>query len=452
MGGTLDWRMVAQNRTRTKTGLVVPQQTCALAVVAADTIHGIPSLIIRSPDRSDISSCLLPNKVTMTSTACCFRSCPSSAINPKADSWMRIRLDIHDGTTPEDRKQWPIFVDENTGMGAFHQTCWERVRSEHCRKRSKLARLIRQADDTAELFDGSTQVQAKAVELAQLIRQSKHLVVFTGAGVSTAAGIGDFRGLFGQWTQDDMATPTTENADQDDVPYEDLRPTLAHEALHWLMEQGTLKYIVTQNCDGLHRLSGVPGTHVSELHGNIFIEYCRTCGVEFERNKDVCDDQASLYYEELEEHGSTYQRKPTAIQCPQCRLTHETQRKCPSCKMPLHDTIINFGDDLRESQLLTAREQSKAADLILVLGSTLMVTPAANLCKTRRRDQRLVICNRQETAHDDRASLRVHGDCDEFMAGVLKELMGEASYHEWIVGRAERRRGYDVKRGRKRRR
>lgn len=388
-------------------------------------------------------------RTTMSTFACCSRSCRSVVVDPQLDAWVRVRLDIHNGTTQSsDRRQWPMHVHEGTGVASLHQTCWETLQQEHARGRSKFGRLLQQARDTAEFFDCRDQIQARAVTLAHLLQDARHAVVFTGAGISTAAGIGDFRGLFGQWTEHDMTGPDNDgNDDGSGVPYEHLRPTLAHEALCWLVQNGMLKYVVTQNCDGLHRMSGIPAAQLSELHGNIFVEYCRQCGTEFERHKDVCDDAASLYFEELEEHGHTNRRKPKAVQCPNCRLTHQTRRKCPSCKKPLHDTIINFGDDLRVSELAPAREQTKKADLILVLGSTLTVTPAAHLCKTR---ERLVICNRQETARDSFATLRVHGDCDGFMAGVLKELMGEVSYKEWVDARKERMKTYDKLRNQKR--
>lgn len=400
---------------------------------------------------------------TTASHTCCFRSCRNKAIDADHDAWLRVRLDIHNGTTAQDRRQWPIEVHDQTGVATLHQTCWDFVCTEHGRlikrQTSKLGKLLRESSETAEFFDGHANVRQKAVQLAQILREAQHAVAFTGAGISTSAGIGDFRGLFGQWTEGDLTQAATKSGDDYDdvdddvgVPYEDLRPTLAHEALYWLMERGMLKHVITQNCDGLHRLSGISGDHVSELHGNVFIEYCRTCQTEFERPKCVSDDDASLYYEEMEEHGFSYMRKPKAAQCPQCRLTHQTKRKCPTCRKPLHDTIINFGDDLRESQFGPALEHSKAADVMLVLGSTLRVTPASDLCKPttsrRRRTNpiRLAICNRQETEHDDLASLRIHGDCDELMAGVLKELMGgEEAYQEWLDKRAERLATYDKK-------
>lgn len=384
-------------------------------------------------------------------------------IDSDHDAWLRVRLDIHNGTTAKDRQLWPLAVHQQTGVAQLHQDCWELLMSQNGRKRTTFAKQLNQAADTAEFFDSQVNMSEKAIRVAQILRQAKHAIAFTGAGISTAAGIGDFRGIFGQWTQDDLVLQPggipndNEKDNRDDVLYEDLRPTLAHEALHWLMEHGMLNHVTTQNCDGLHRLSGIPADQLSELHGNVFIEYCRQCNTEYERNKCVGDDEASLYYEEIQEHGYSSIKKPKASQCPQCRLTHETKRKCTTCKKPLYDTIINFGDDLRHSQYDLAAQQSQAADVILVLGSTLRVTPAANLCEPSRRSRRdpsprLVICNRQETAQATKPNtLRVHGDCDQLMMGVLKELMDDVGYQEWLAKRSQRLEAYDKVRGNRKR-
>ena len=97
---------------------------------------------------------------------------------------------------------------------------------------------------------------------------------------------------------------------------------------------GLLKHIISQNGDGLHRLSGIPAENLSELHGNVFIEKCEKCGTRFERPFYVLDDHASLYYEELDDFGSTTLKKPRhAKQCELCGLCHRTGRKCTKKKV-----------------------------------------------------------------------------------------------------------------------
>lgn len=116
---------------------------------------------------------------------------------------------------------------------------------------------------------------------------------------------------------------------EDGVPYEKLRPTYTHEALNKLRENGYLKYIISQNGDGLHLLSGIPANQISELHGNVFIEVCEKCEKQYYRKFYVMDDAGSQYFEELEDYGETSVKKPKhAKKCDLCGLSHRTGRKC----------------------------------------------------------------------------------------------------------------------------
>jgi mono-ADP-ribosyltransferase sirtuin 6 len=186
-----------------------------------------------------------------------------------------------------------------------------------------------------------------------------------------------------------------------------------------MVMQGMIEHVVAQNCDGLHRLSGIPSNQLSELHGNTFVEFCRNCGTEYERSFDAENHKASEYYEALE-NGSLRQSKKwrgveMTEQCTECRLSHQTVRTSHVCPdfPSLNDAIINFGDSLRDNQIDPAIEHCRQADVIIVLGSTLQVTPAANLC--RNKEQKLVICNRQTTQLDSRAAVRAFADCDAFV-------------------------------------
>ena len=120
-----------------------------------------------------------------------------------------------------------------------------------------------------------------------------------------------------------------DETEEDGVPYESLRPTYTHEALNKLMTDGYVKYIISQNGDGLHGLSGIPSDKISELHGNVFLEVCEKCKREYYRPYYVMDDTGSLYFEELEDYGKTDIVKPKyAVKCKMCRLSHRTGRKC----------------------------------------------------------------------------------------------------------------------------
>lgn len=116
---------------------------------------------------------------------------------------------------------------------------------------------------------------------------------------------------------------------EESVDYEHLRPTYTHEALNLLLEKGLMHYVVSQNCDGLHLLSGLPPDRISELHGNVFVEKCPKCEKRYSRNFYVLHDEASQYYEELADFGETEVVKPSfAIKCKLCGLCHRTGRRC----------------------------------------------------------------------------------------------------------------------------
>ncbi|ESO94511.1 hypothetical protein LOTGIDRAFT_118322 [Lottia gigantea] len=227
--------------------------------------------------------------------------------------------------------------------------------------------LVKEAAKTVEFFDSTDKIQTEASKVAELIRNSQHCVCFTGAGISTSAGIGDYRGKSGKWTQQD----------QEKITNSDLRPTYTHEALHKLIDMGLIKYIISQNGDGLHILSQVPPDKISELHGNVFIEKCELCGQRYERSSEI--------------------KKPAhAKQCHLCGLSHRTSRRCTEkgCKGYLIDTIINFKDNLEDEIYKKAEDHASKSDVMLCLGTTLLVSPANELVEMTREPQTIVICNR----------------------------------------------------------
>lgn len=139
-------------------------------------------------------------------------------------------------------------------------------------------------DNITEYNDEKTVLNESIIKLAGLVKSSKHFIVFTGAGISTSAGINDFRGPNGVWTCKAKGIPV-----QSGIPITQASPSYAHMALVKLMEEGVLKYVVSQNIDGLHRRSGIGKTHISELHGNCYREVCWSCDNEYLRTYDVGD-------------------------------------------------------------------------------------------------------------------------------------------------------------------
>ncbi|KAF4957026.1 hypothetical protein FGADI_3440 [Fusarium gaditjirri] len=231
-------------------------------------------------------------------------------------------------------------------------------------------------------------IDKQADEIVSLIKKSKHFIVFTG--------IPDFRGPEGAWTLRAQGRARTGKA----TSTLQAIPTPTHMALVELQNQGVLKYLVSQNCDGLHRRSGILRDRISELHGNSNRECCKDCGKEYIR-----DFRAIASYEK-----SVHD--------------HRTGRKCTACGGNLVDTIINFGELLPEEPLKLARGHAKKADLCIALGSSLSVPPASGIPETcgKSRKSKLIICNLQETFMEGLADMHIWAESDALMTRVMERL------------------------------
>ncbi|KAF5892490.1 NAD-dependent protein deacetylase sirtuin-7 [Clarias magur] len=250
-----------------------------------------------------------------------------------------------------------------------------------------------------ELYDGEEDLRTKVKQLAEAMRQARHVVVYTGAGISTAASIPDYRGPNGVWTQLQKGRAVRHS----DLSEAD--PTLTHMCIQMLHKVKMVQHVVSQNCDGLHLRSGLPRHALSELHGNMFIEMCVSCSPvrEVIRLFDVTER--------------------TALH------RHATGRRCPQCRGELRDTIVHFGERGTLEQPLNwkgAAEAAEQADLILCLGSSLKVLKkyACLWCmkKTAAKRPKLYIVNLQWTPKDDSATLKIHGKCDDVMQLLMEEL------------------------------
>nr|XP_033817110.1 NAD-dependent protein deacetylase sirtuin-7 isoform X2 [Geotrypetes seraphini] len=263
---------------------------------------------------------------------------------------------------------------------------WRNQRCESLRRRQE------------EVFDEPETLRKKVWELASAVQSAKHLVVYTGAGISTAASIPDYRGPNGVWTllHKGKSTCTSDLSDAE--------PTLTHMAIAQLHACKLVQHVVSQNCDGLHLRSGLSRAAISELHGNMYIEVCTSCSPnrEYIRLFDVTE-RTGLH-------------------------RHLTGRKCCHCAGDLRDTIVHFGERGILAQPLNwaaAVEAAEKADMILCLGSSLKVLKKYHclwcMNKPRSRRPKLYIVNLQWTPKDDMAVLKIHGKCDD----VLRLLIGE---------------------------
>ncbi|XP_058138070.1 NAD-dependent protein deacylase sirtuin-6 isoform X2 [Dasypus novemcinctus] len=248
-----------------------------------------------------------------------------------------------------------------------------------------------------EIFDPPEELERKVRELAQLVWRASYVVFHTGAGISTASGIPDFRGPHGVWTMEERGL-----APKFDTTFENARPTRTHMALVQLERVGLLHFLVSQNVDGLHVRSGFPRDKLAELHGNMFIEECVKCKTQYVRDTVV----------------GSMGLKPTGRLC-----TVAKARGLRACRGELRDTILDWEDALPARDLALADEASRSADLSITLGTSLQIRPSGNLpLATKRRGGRLVIVNLQPTKHDRHADLRIHGYVDEVMGQLLEHL------------------------------
>lgn len=248
-----------------------------------------------------------------------------------------------------------------------------------------------------ENFDPPEELERKVLELAEMIRNARNVVFHTGAGISTSVGIPDFRGPNGVWTMEEKGlTPRF------DTTFEEARPSSTHLALLALQRSGSLKYLVSQNVDGLHVRSGFPRDLLSELHGNMFVEECIKCGKQYVRDAVV----------------GTMGLKPTGRLCDVPK-----SRGLRACRGKLRDTILDWEDSLPDRDLNRADEACRSADLAVTLGTSLQIKPSGNLpLLTKRNGGRLAIVNLQPTKHDKHADLRIHGYVDDVMTKLMKHL------------------------------
>lgn len=363
------------------------------------------------------------------------------------------RTDVRAYSVQEsEKKEFKVNWDEN-GMAMFHIACWNvlyRSASARTPERTSIVLtemekdMICEAAKTAETHNSYQFIKDEGKRIAELLKQSNHCLAFTGAGISTAAGIGDFRGINGKWTTQEKVKQYGQRGVSNTRGHNmlDLRPTYTHEALLKLTDLGYIKYLISQNTDGLHRLSGIPESKISELHGNAFMEKCEKCGNRYEWCRQV-----------------RRRAEVPANTCERCGINHRTGGICQDkqCGGYLMNTIINFGDYLEDDVLGSAKHHAKRADLVLALGTTLQVSPANSLVEMGQKPTRLVICNRQSTPYDtvckkmdengtSTLGSRVFGDCDKLMSEIMRNVLPKEELQEWEGGREERLTAYDLKR------
>jgi NAD-dependent deacetylase len=246
--------------------------------------------------------------------------------------------------------------------------------------------------------------QKAVARIAQLLAESKRAIAFTGAGISTESGIADFRSPGGIWSKYQPVFYRDFLASEDarrqywkmkKEGYHELKmakPNDGHRALARLEAAGLLIAVITQNIDGLHQDAG--SRRVLELHGTSRYCLCLNCNARF--NPDEIQ-----------------QRMESGVEIP----------LCDHCGGLLKSATVSFGQSLPADVLTEAFDLSMSTDLVLALGSSLVVEPAASIpLQAKNSGARLVIINRTETPLDNLADVAVHQSIGETLSLVAKQL------------------------------
>jgi NAD-dependent deacetylase len=240
------------------------------------------------------------------------------------------------------------------------------------------------------------------------------ICVLTGAGISTASGISDFRGPDGVWTKDPEAErrSTYERWVTDPelrketwsrrvaTRHERPSPNAGHVALVELEATGRLDTLVTQNIDGLHRDAGTDPTRLVEIHGTSREVVCLTCGAR---------DPIEVVLDRVQSGEAI----------PDCQRDHAGT----ACGGILKSATISFGQSLVAADLDRAERAARGCDLLLAVGSTLAVFPIAGIVPlARAHGATLVVVNRGPTAMDDLAEVRLEGACETLLPRLVEGL------------------------------
>lgn len=243
-------------------------------------------------------------------------------------------------------------------------------------------------------------------KVVRLIVNAKRIVVFVGAGMSTESGIPDFRSPGGVWDKYDPEDFYFQNFLSSEASREKYwqmatemydsmkyaKPNKAHHAVAELERLGKLDCLITQNIDGLHFKAGNSPDRVLELHGTAMYVTCLSCNKRYDRD---------------------------AIQL---RIKQgEKAPRCDECAGLLKPATISFGQSMPEWETREAYERSAACDLFVVIGSSLVVQPAAYMpVVAHKGGAKLVIINRDETACDDIADILIKAQAGPAMAAVIE--------------------------------
>lgn len=246
------------------------------------------------------------------------------------------------------------------------------------------------------------------VQGAELIREAANILVFSGAGLSTESGIPDFRSPGGLWEKYDPSEFEFQRFVSDEKAREkywemstdsyglmrDALPNRAYRAIEVLEKVGKLLAIVTQNIDNLHHKAGNSPEKIIEIHGTAFSVSCLSCGKRYDR--DVIEE-----------------RIKSGVKVPYC----------DECSGMLKPETISFGQSMPQDKMAASIGHADACDLCIVLGSSLVVYPAASIpARAVEAGAKLMIINRDETALDRHADLVVHDSVGKALGDMIEAI------------------------------
>jgi len=224
----------------------------------------------------------------------------------------------------------------------------------------------------------TSDVSQRINTLAAWLFEAQYLVVFTGAGISTESGLPDFRGPDGVWTRRDKGLPSKP------MSFASVEPNSGHMAIVELQSLGKLAFLISQNVDDLHLRSGIRPDLLAELHGNVNRLICSNCeqSVDKSAGLDTC-----------------------------------------SCGGRLVPSVVNFGQSLPRKALADSYWHSERCDLLVVVGSSLVVYPAADMPRVAgQAGTRLVIINQGETPFDGVTHLRFGEAIGNVLSPAVEQL------------------------------
>jgi NAD-dependent deacetylase len=238
-------------------------------------------------------------------------------------------------------------------------------------------------------------IETAVSALRALVEAANLVLPFTGAGISTECGIPDFRSPGGLWTRNrpipfdeflasrEMRAEAWRRRFAMEQEFAAAKPGRGHLALASLYRSGKAPAVVTQNIDNLHQSSGISAEHVIELHGNTTYALCLACGKRYEL--------------------------PWVKQ--QFMAAGGEAPDCTDCGGAVKSATVSFGQAMPEPAMRRAEELTRACDVFLAVGSSLVVWPAAGFpLLAKRNGARLVIINREATEFDGIADLVIRDD------------------------------------------